>query len=253
MVRLRPTAALCLALAGTLHPMLASAAGDWLTTLEGIDLEPEKPGFEAFYDTRLGITWLADVGAVQGTRYAWTDPSHGHVSTPLAEFDNAQRWLARARFGDVGGWRLPSPAEFGSMFFQTLGHSGNVLQERGPFMNLGSYPADDGNTGRYVWTNETWGNIITTFGMEGYGWNTALSGNPMIPWPVHDGRVQPPPRVAGRADWAQLPYAVRCRNGRTGQEVTIEQVVRPGYDCRRAGLLAISGDPVSVTITGTLR
>src|SRR5574343_168758 len=135
-----------------LLPVTARAAGDWPTTLEGIDLDPEKPGFEAFYDTRLGITWLTDVGAVQGTRFAWVDPGRGGVSTPLVEFDKAQRWLAKARFAEVGGWRLPSPAEFGSMFFQTLGHTDNVLRERGPFMNLGTYPAEDGDTGRCVWT-----------------------------------------------------------------------------------------------------
>jgi hypothetical protein len=236
-----------------LLPAPALAAGDWQTTLEGIDLDPEKPGFEAFYDTRLGITWLTDVGAVQGTRFAWVDPGRGGVSTPLVEFDKAQRWLAKARFGEVGGWRLPSPAEFGSMFFQTLGHTDNVLRERGPFMNLGTYPAEDGNTGRYVWTNETWGPIITTFGMEGYGWNTALSGNPMIAWPVHDGRVQPAPRVAGRAEWAQPGYRVQCTNGRTGQSVLLRSQERPAWDCSRAGLRAEPGDEVTVRLQGLSR
>ena len=85
------------------------------------------------------------------------------------------------------------------------------------------------------------------------GWNTALSGNPMIAWAVHDGRVLPATSVAGKAEWASAPYQVSCRNGRTGQTVTIKRVKKPGFDCRDGGFSAASGDAVTVTITGTVR
>lgn len=241
-------AALAAALAGP-----ARASGDWPLTLEGIDLDPAKPGFEAYYDTRLGITWLTDTGAVQRSRYAWQDDRANNAKAPLTMFDSANAWLAEATFGGVGGWRLPSPAEFGSMFFQTLGHTSNVLTERGPFQNLGAYRPYNDWIGIYVWTNEVSGNIITTFGMDGTGWNIALSGNPNIAWAVHDGRVVPTTAVAGKADWASAPYQVSCSNARTGQTITMKRVKKPAFDCRDGGFSATSGDAVTVTITGTVR
>ena len=107
--------------------------------------------------------------------------------------------------------------------------------------------------GAYLWTNEIQGGVITTFGLDGTGWNTALNDNPMIAWAVHDGRVVPTNSVAGKAAWAVAPYQVRCSNARTGQVVTMARVKKPGFDCRDAGFGAASGDAVTVTITGTLR
>lgn len=236
-----------------LLPATARAAGDWQTTLEGIDLDPEKPGFEAYYDTRLGITWLTDTGAVQHTAYAWRDDRAHYARAPLTQFDRANAWLAASTFGGVGGWRLPSPTEFSSMFFQTLGHTNSHLSERGPFQNLGAYQPYGDWIGAYVWTNEVRGGVITTFGLDGTGWNTALSDNPMIAWAVHDGRVVPLQGVAGKAAWAVESYQVRCSNGRTGQVVTMSRVKKPGFDCRDAGFNAATGDAVTVTITGTMR
>ena len=253
MIRRHLLAAACALLPLTLLHTGAHASGDWPTTLEGIDLDPDKPGFEAYYDTRLGITWLTDTGAVQRSAYAWRDDRANFAKAPLAHFDSANAWLAEATFGGVGGWRLPSPAEFSSMFFQTLGHTSNLLSERGPFQDLGAYRPYGDWIGAYVWTNEVRGIVITTFGLDGTGWNTALSSNPMIAWAVHDGRVLPATSVAGKAEWASAPYQVSCRNGRTGQTVTIKRVKKPGFDCRDGGFSAASGDAVTVTITGTLR
>lgn len=38
----------------------AQAAGTWQTTLQGRDLDGNATTFEAYYDTVLDITWLAD-------------------------------------------------------------------------------------------------------------------------------------------------------------------------------------------------
>lgn len=231
----------------------ASAAGTWQTTLEGIDLDPEQPGYEAYYDTTLHLTWLTDVGAVKNSPFAWLNDG---TATPLAQWFDAKQWAAQLSTNGVTGWRLPTKNEFQSMYFTTLGHSSALLAETGPFLNLGTYRPGGNWVGAYMWTSTVLGGsgdhtLIQTFGVDGYGWNTAYPGNPMMAWAVHDGRVEPPAHVTTRADWAVLPFAFTCKNNQTGQQVTRRAYQRKTIDCNKAGLLSQPGDSLTLTITGT--
>ena len=235
----------------SLAPLLACAAGTWQKSLEGIDLDSSQAGFEAYYDKALNITWLANVGAVQGTPFAWINDRDNNFSTPLATFDNAQAWVSGLSVGQVTGWRLPTPPEINSMFFRTLGNKNNLLTERGPFINFAAYRPYDDWIGIYLWSGEVNGSVITVFGMDGTGWNTALSGNPMIAWAVHDGK--PVGSISGKSNGLEAPYSVECRNDTTGQMVKSATVNSSAYDCKKIGLTVARGDLVTVVISGVAK
>lgn len=52
--------ALSFALYAEVHAIPVSGQGTWETTLQGRDLDGNAATFEAYYDTVLDITWLAD-------------------------------------------------------------------------------------------------------------------------------------------------------------------------------------------------
>jgi hypothetical protein len=52
--------ALTLAVSTSLHAASISGQGTWESTLQGRDLDGNLTTFEAYYDTALNITWLAD-------------------------------------------------------------------------------------------------------------------------------------------------------------------------------------------------
>lgn len=244
----RLSAALALAWCGT-----ASAAGTWQTTLEGVDLDLSKPGFEAYYDKTLNITWLADVGAVKNSPFA---AHYGTDIAPLAFWFDALSWLAQLQVGGVSGWRLPSQAEFQSMYFTTLGHTSNVLAETGPFLNFGTYRPNNDWVGAYLWTSTVVGGtptnpLIRTFGIDGYGWNFAAPGNPNIAWAVHDGKLESVTGQMGRVDWALPPYQLECKNNTTGQVVTLKKYKRIIFNCAQQGLVSSPGDSITISVTGT--
>jgi hypothetical protein len=154
-------AALTLAVSTTLHAASISGQGTWETTLQGRDLDGNiSDGFEAYYDTSLNITWLAD------TNYAGT----------AMQWATANAWAGSLNpYGSgINGWRLPTvtdtgpsgcnfaytgtdcgfnvntaTSEMAHMFYTTLGdkayyntsgiaQAGYGLTNTGPFSNVQS-------------------------------------------------------------------------------------------------------------------
>jgi hypothetical protein len=73
------------------HAAGVSGQGTWETSLQGRDLDGNASnGYEAYYDTALNITWLADTSAFSG---AWNE---------------ANAWAANLNLYGVTGWRLPA-------------------------------------------------------------------------------------------------------------------------------------------------
>jgi hypothetical protein len=72
-------------------------------TLLGRDLDGNAATFEAYYDTALNVTWLADAN------YASTT---GHAVNGYMHWDDAMAWAAALSFTDgvhvYDNWRLPS-------------------------------------------------------------------------------------------------------------------------------------------------
>lgn len=85
-------------------PNIASAVaisgqGTWESTLQGRDLDGNTATVEAYYDTSLDITWLANA-------------DYGALSWPF--WSNATAWAASLNFNGITGWRLPAAADAGN-------------------------------------------------------------------------------------------------------------------------------------------
>lgn len=92
---------------------LANAAGvpgqgTWETTLQGRDLDGNAATFEAYYDTALNITWLADANYAKTSNYAAANSS-GQMT-----WDEAKTWADNLVVGAYSDWRLPNMVDSGS-------------------------------------------------------------------------------------------------------------------------------------------
>lgn len=195
-------------------PNIASTAsisgqGTWETTLQGRDLDGDLTTAEAYYDTVLGITWLADANYAKSTGYnsygdmPWND---AHLWTSNLDINDSTGWRLPAvntgSYGDVCadknttycGWNTdPSFSEFAHLFFTALGNTsyrdangeipfGWGLTNTGPFSNISdnvywssSYPAYEDRAWGFDFYNGMQTHHPTTWGV--------------YVWPVHDGDI----------------------------------------------------------------
>jgi len=86
-----------------------SGQGTWETTLQGRDLDGNLATFEAYYDTDLDVTWMANLN---------------YVAVPMS-WAAATAWAANLNpFGSgITGWRLPTVTDVGNN-----GPSGSIYQ-----------------------------------------------------------------------------------------------------------------------------
>lgn len=82
------------------HAVAVSGQGTWETTLQGRNLDSDPTTYEAYYDTVLGVTWLADVNAAAGSGYDLLGSGYMYLS-------NALDWVADLNIHGITGWRLP--------------------------------------------------------------------------------------------------------------------------------------------------
>jgi hypothetical protein len=84
--------------AGGAYALGDPTKGSWTATLQGRDLDGNVlNGAEAFYDTALNITWLANAN---------TNVDNGNGG--LMTWAQANSWAATTSFFGIGGWRLPA-------------------------------------------------------------------------------------------------------------------------------------------------
>jgi len=192
-----------LAVAGALlataaaHAVPITGQGDWESTLHARDINGDGI-VDAFYDSTLNITWLADANAGAGSAFDdGASTSDGDMS-----WAGASAWAASLNVFGVTGWRLPvmgggssTESELSHMYCVTLGNFGpcNPLTTTGPgtwgftntadFVNLASEwywtgtPADPGTA--WVWA----GDPISAYHTA----EPVTAGNRA--WVVHDGDV----------------------------------------------------------------
>jgi hypothetical protein len=92
-------------LAGTAQAAVISGQGTWETTLQGRDLDGNAATFEAYYDTDLDITWLADANYAKTTLF----DTDGKMV-----WATANNWAAGLDVNGITGWRLPSTVDAGN-------------------------------------------------------------------------------------------------------------------------------------------
>lgn len=112
-------AGMLLAVSGAAQAVAVSGQGTWESTLQGRDLDGNLSTFEAYYDTSLNITWLAD------TNYAGMS----------MDWSTANTWAAALNpYGSgITGWRLPTTIDVGNdgaTYTKSLSGRGLRLQHR---------------------------------------------------------------------------------------------------------------------------
>jgi hypothetical protein len=203
---------------GLICAALLGAAGSGHAALFARNLDADPLTIEAYYDSGLNISWLADASLAK---------TSGADSDGRLSRDDATLWASGLNIGGVTGWRLPTvkpvdgvafnynfsndgstdvgyantgvgwglASELGYLYYVTLGNAA-TLTNTGPFANfdLGDY-----------WTGTPGGNPAT----DGFFFNTlgglqdvASLGFTLGAWAVHDGDVGatssvPEPGVAG--------------------------------------------------------
>ena len=190
----------------TANAVPVSGQGTWETTLQGRDLDGNNLTAEAYYDTVLDITWVADaningemdwfaanawaagldINGFTGWRLPIISPVNG-VSLNTAESSDATTDVGTAPTttdGTDGGWRdsLGNPvSEMGHMYYVTLANiAGGGLVNTGPFSNL--------ETNISHWSGTEFDSLdASNFGFDnGYqGWDGKDSA--VLAWAVRDG------------------------------------------------------------------
>ena len=210
-----------------------SGQGTWETTLKSRDLDGNPATVEAYYDTTLDITWLAqtssgigsldqasaiawaaglDINGIKGWRLPANTPVNGSTYVLSLSNDGSTDWgyAATTTDGTDGGWRDASGkpvSEMGHMFYVTLGNRG-MCDPAVPFPACSIQPGSGlTNTGPFSFSDLTthifWSSVATD-PMTGLGFSfndgeRALA-NPTLniweAWAVHDGDVSAVPAPA---------------------------------------------------------
>jgi len=119
--------------------------GTWEATLQARDIDHDGT-VDAYYDTTLNITWLADANLALTSGYDTQSPP---FALGAMTWHNATVWAESLDIHGVTGWRLPgmflpvgctqsafscsdAPGEMSHLFEFTLGGAGNT----GPFANV---------------------------------------------------------------------------------------------------------------------
>jgi len=173
--RLRAACALALGMLSQMsHAAAVPGQGTWETTVLAHDLDGDPATIEAYYDTALDISWLADVNypETSGFRPA-PDSKAGGMNLP-----DARQWAAGLDIGGITGWRLPIVAPVDGGQFNTafsydgstdigynIGAAGSVYAGTPDSEMAHMIYVTLGNTGRY----DLAGTYNTAFGLTNTG------------------------------------------------------------------------------------
>ncbi|UUX94072.1 PEP-CTERM sorting domain-containing protein [Aquabacterium sp. J223] len=198
------------------HGVPIPMQGTWTTTLLPRDLNADGTA-DAYYDTTLNITWLANAMGTLGTVYDDALPGNGE-STWTA----AKTWAASLDLYGVTGWRLPrflgsgpGPSEVSHMHCVTLGNRTPGSCNSGPppwnFVNSGPFQNLNNN---WVWLDEE----DPSSGPPPHAW--AFAGDAVSAyhtsevitadfsaWAVRDGDV-PLPAIPEPGTWALMALGI---------------------------------------------
>jgi hypothetical protein len=193
-------AVFALAASTSSHAASISTQGDWTTTLQARYLGSTTP--DAYYDTALNITWLADANAA-GTAMDWATANtwaanlnvNGATGWSLPTMTDPNATCNTSTYsGSPCGYNNPSTSELAHLFYTTLGdkafydtsgnpQAGSGLTNTGPFSNVQAYG--------YWSATESAPNTSNAwyfFTSDGYQFNLTKSYG-LYAWAVHAGDV----------------------------------------------------------------
>ncbi len=107
----RTAAALALLASASAFAAGVPGQGTWETTLQPRDINSDGT-VDAFYDTVLKVTWLADANAGAGSIYdstGYTTATDGRMT-----WTDAKAWAASLNVHGTTGWRLPTMVDTGA-------------------------------------------------------------------------------------------------------------------------------------------
>lgn len=93
--------------------LLVVASGTSRAALSARDLDSNPATIEAYYDTTLHITWLADANYANSSGYATVGASGGPNNSGVMTWDNAMLWAAGLNINGITSWRLPAVTDTG--------------------------------------------------------------------------------------------------------------------------------------------
>ena len=198
-----------------------SGQGTWETTLQGRDLDGNLSTVEAYYDTKLNITWLSNTNIGAGTIIDdGVDSSDG-----LMTWSNANAWAASLNINGITNWRLPNiidtanpgcdgsysgadcgynvdtaSSEMAHLFYTTLGNNAryDIYGTRRPSSEYGvtwglvnSGPFNSLRLGDY-WSSTEYildANYSWLFSFSNGSQQNVLKAAAFLPWAVHAGDV----------------------------------------------------------------
>lgn len=197
---------LCMAVAipNVAYTASINGQGTWETTLQGRDLDGDLTTAEAYFDTTLGITWLANASYAGNISMDWTSAiawvaalnpySSGITGWRLPDTDPVN---GTDYSQDDYGWDVSAPgtlyagstaSEMAYMYYNTLGnnrHDG--LTNTGPFSNIHIFEQD------IFWSasEPSGGGVWYFYFVNGYQSVTDKSDDAgdSYSWAVHDGDV----------------------------------------------------------------
>jgi hypothetical protein len=208
--------ALASAISLTSHATPISSLGTWETTLSARDIN--KDGItDAYYDSVLNITWLADANYAKTSGWA---AAHTLSKDGRLYWAAGNTWVNQLDIYGITGWRMPthaslrspentkySPAnELSHLFSVTLGNF-SAINDAGTaytscFINFGKSNCFR-NTGLFLNTNQAdfWYGNYAESSFPFYFSSSIGAGGWLYPseyfqvWAVHNGDIMPPAPV----------------------------------------------------------
>ncbi len=197
---------------GLAHAVAVPGQGTWESTLQARDINSDG-AIDAYYDTDLNITWLADANYAKTSGFVTTSP-FGSQFVGVMDWWSGNAWASGLDLYGVTGWRLPSStllglapgcgsetdhigctvtpdptfSEMAHMFYTTLGNATGGLSNTGPISNLQSNLYY--NTSTFVQAGNPFA-FRFSFGSGAATLGGELGAVPGYAWAVHDGDVRP--------------------------------------------------------------
>lgn len=234
--------AVCLCAIAVVSPLTqalpVSSQGTWESTLQGRDLDGNAATYEAYYDTTLDITWLADANYAgsamdwnEATAWAagldpygsgisdWRLPTASPINgmsyvTGFNKFTNGQFDSSYNVSAPGSLYEFSTASEFAYLFFNTLGNQSayelsggetgcGKFQMPSCLVNTGPFTDIQDVFGEFYWTGSVLpnGDILDFYMMDGRQHFHLNDGAKFKAWAVHDGDVGVSPVPVPAAAW----------------------------------------------------